>query len=661
MTGMIDWLTDQLATNPLSVALIVGLLSMAEAVIIVGTFVPGVTIVLAIAAAAGAAGEGLWPVFLAVAIGTISGDLISYWVGRRYGMKIAGWGPLARRPHVFAKSEAFFEKRGFMSVAIARFLPAVRTLVPTFAGIAKMSPVTFTVANGLSGIVWAALHVFGVGLAASALAEIGGRLAAVMIGALIVLGIAIWLARIATIFSIGVIRRVRNKVHRWASRRSDRASRVLARTLSPEDTSGLLIIFWTSLLIAGVVAFAGLLEAVWSGKNIITIDLAFSRFVQSLRTPSLDDAMVIITSFGDAIVLASVVIAIIGFLLFYRHFWIAGTFVLGILSPLLFVPLVKGMLARARPLTDLYDGVDSFSFPSGHTTNSAVVLGLLAVLLAGSVRGRMRWVMATLLLMPVLLIAFSRIYLQAHWPSDVVAGLAFAAAVTAGFALSLSVLPDHEVRPWRLGAVVLATFAVVGGLNIGTGFEADKAAYAPHTLTEQLTLAQWEQQGWQVIGPGRIDFEGDVESPFHAQWLGDRTALDAALLADGWRKAEPWDLTAVTALFRGRSSLDELPPVPRLHLGRLPVETFVKDGDADRRLVFRLWPSRYNVGGKSLSVGALEAEVLEHSFGMTTFLDDRRATPDEVSAIIATVMDGAESGGDAAIVRMGRSDAAADD
>ncbi len=654
MTGMIDFLSNQLAVNPLGVALIVGLLSMAEAVIIVGTFVPGVTIVLAIAAAAGAAGQGLWPVFVATAIGTILGDIVSYWVGRRYGIQIAGWGPLARRPQVFARSEAFFEKNGFMSVAIARFLPAVRTLVPTFAGIAKMSPVTFTIANAVSGVIWAAVHVFGAGLAASALAEIGGRLAAVLIGALIVLGVAIWLARIATLFSIVMIRKARDRVHRWASQRNDRASRVLARTLSPEDTSGLLVIFWTSLLIAGIVAFAGLLEAVWSGKNIVTIDLAFSRFVQSMRTPGLDDVMIIITSFGDAIVLAAVICVILAFLLFNRHLWIAGAFALGIVSPLLFVPLVKGTLSRARPLTDLYDGVDSFSFPSGHTTNTAVVLGLLAVLLAGSMRGRTRWTMATLLFVPVLLVAFSRIYLQAHWPSDVVAGLAFAAAVTAGFALSLSVLPDHEIRPWRLAALVFATFVIVGGINIGTGFRDDKTAYAPHTLTEQLTETEWLDQGWDVVGPGRIDFEGDVESPFHVQWMGPLTALDEALLADGWKGAPPWDTTSVSALFRGRSTLGELPPVPRLHLGRLPIQTFIKPFDEDRRLVFRLWPSRYNVGGMALTVGALEAEVLEHSFNVTTFLDDERATPAEVAALIDLVSTAASASGDEAIVRLGR-------
>ena len=58
MTDLIDWLTVQLAANPLAVAAVVAALATAEGVIVVGIFVPGATVVLAIAAAAGAAGEG---------------------------------------------------------------------------------------------------------------------------------------------------------------------------------------------------------------------------------------------------------------------------------------------------------------------------------------------------------------------------------------------------------------------------------------------------------------------------------------------------------------------------------------------------------------------------------------------------------------------------
>ena len=151
MTSYFERLVDFVGAHPHLSFLAVFLLALSEAVPVIGTVVPGSTLILAISALA---------MLVAAVLGAIAGDGFSFWLGHRYQRQmLSGW-PLNRFPWLIERSAQFIRKYGITSVFLARFTAVVRAFVPLLAGILRMPSRQFYVANILSALVWAPMHVF---------------------------------------------------------------------------------------------------------------------------------------------------------------------------------------------------------------------------------------------------------------------------------------------------------------------------------------------------------------------------------------------------------------------------------------------------------------------------------------------------------------------
>jgi undecaprenyl-diphosphatase len=86
--------------------------------------------------------------------------------------------------------------------------------------------------------------------------------------------------------------------------------------------------------------------------------------------------------------------------------------------------LLKTLLRRGRPdnLKIQTLGIKSYSFPSGHAFGTVIFYGLLAILAIKFVAWPLNLIISLLIGSIIVLVGVSRVYLRAHYPSDVVGG-----------------------------------------------------------------------------------------------------------------------------------------------------------------------------------------------------------------------------------------------
>ncbi|MDB5404502.1 MAG: hypothetical protein QOF70_4136 [Acetobacteraceae bacterium] len=168
----INTIVGLVALHPAGALGAVFLAAIIEAVAVVGILIPGTPILMAVAGAAAMAGQPMLP-FLAVSIiGAVIGDFLSFWVGKRFSFRLRRAWPFSSRPTLMDNAVRFFDRYGFYSVALCRFVPVLRSTVPLVAGMAGMRQKRFVLANVISAFVWAPVHIYPAQLAGLSLGRL---------------------------------------------------------------------------------------------------------------------------------------------------------------------------------------------------------------------------------------------------------------------------------------------------------------------------------------------------------------------------------------------------------------------------------------------------------------------------------------------------------
>jgi membrane protein DedA with SNARE-associated domain len=205
VTSLIDPLIAFVSANASLAYLTIFLAALLEAVPIIGSVIPGSTIILALSALVPGGELQLPNVFATAIVGAALGDGIAFWIGHRAQREILSAWPMSRYPNVTAQSEAFFHRWGTLAVFFARFVPPIRAFVPITAGALGMPPLRFYAVNILAILLWAPAHILPGVLAVSALDRAGGLAGLegsakhywmpLVIGGALILALIVWMIR----------------------------------------------------------------------------------------------------------------------------------------------------------------------------------------------------------------------------------------------------------------------------------------------------------------------------------------------------------------------------------------------------------------------------------------------------------------------------------
>lgn len=446
MGQWLDSLTLWLGSHPEWLALAIFLIAFVECLAIAGIIVPGTVVLFAVAVLAGRGPLGLGEVLLLGYLGGLLGDAVSYFLGRRFHEGIRKLPLLRTHPEWIGTAETYFQRYGIASLLVGRFIGPLRPMLPMVAGMLDFPLLRFILVSLVAAAGWSVAYLLP-GWATGAATRLPLPEGFWPQAGLVVAGVAILVG-----LSIHTSLQAREK--------------------------GTRLIAGASLLMLAAV----LIGWPWMSH----FDQGLMTLIQQHRSAGLDPIMVRITKIGDFRSQLVVAAAIIVILLLTRQ-WRPAIFALGTtLGTALSNAAIKASFSRARPDV-MSTPLTSFSMPSGHSSASFALFLTLAVLAGRSQPPRLRVTWLLLGALPALTICISRLYLGAHWPSDVLAGALLACTVCA---ISLSLvqwrekLPAQPPRTWWL---LLPACAILFGYFATSEFshEYERYAYPALHIQEQ--------------------------------------------------------------------------------------------------------------------------------------------------------------------------------
>lgn len=636
VSQILQWLN----THPELSGLITFCISAAESVAIIGTIVPGTVMMTAIGALAGAGVIPFWSTIIYAILGAIAGDGISYWIGYHFRNRLPHLWIFRRWPSFLEGGENFFRNHGGKSVFIGRFVGPVRAMVPLVAGMLGVKPLRFTIANVISAIGWAPAYMLpGILLGAASLElppDITIHMMLMLFITSLFIILCIWfLAKLLTL-----IKKQLNYSLTWIWNKLQGSRYSFITTLlkhhDPNKAYEQLELLICFILASTAFFYLTIYVFLINDPKTIFINNIFFHLFRSLRTPVTDNVMLVITFLGAKSVILPLLIVLSAWFAWTKRWRTAiHTLALGILT-VSSIAAMKWMIHEPRPWGILQNNFDGFSFPSGHAALSIIFylgLGLLLARQIAATYHRLIFILASII---IAAIGVSRLYLGAHWFTDVIGGWLVGAAL-----LMLVTMSYHRQAefPHKLKEILTRLFnrksekktksswiIITALLTLMTSYSIyfyhsfEKLKYSYTQLEWPISTvsldAWWEQQN-DYLPLYRINRFGLAQQIFNVQWVGNLSKIKEILLQNGWRKPPKRDWISILYRLTDVRSTESLPLVSPLYLDKKPVLVLIKSiNDNKKLLALRFWKSNIAFANSNqlLWVGTFEAVPSTYSW-----------------------------------------------
>lgn len=236
--------------------------------------------------------------------------------------------------------------------------------------------------------------------------------------------IVLWLLRILIVHRFIVKIRLNHFLLKPLKKFCSSCTTFIQARLSLQGLFGLHFTVGTTVIVIAGSLFGVIAENVVSGDSLTILDAQVAHWLHAHSTPIVTQCLLLITHLHDPIIISFMVALIAFFLIWKKRWYEVFTVLLVVPGGMLLNLLVKQVFQRARPTFEQPLVIlTTYSFPSGHVVATTLFYGMLAALLISQAHKWTRNAFVVLIAFAlVALVAFSRLYLGAHYLSDVLAG-----------------------------------------------------------------------------------------------------------------------------------------------------------------------------------------------------------------------------------------------
>lgn len=373
-----------------------------EGLPLIGTVVPGHVTIFIAGFLAKIGLLNLWWVIAIAIIAAILGDSVGFFLGRKYGLSLID----RLKPYFFikdehiAKAQALLGKHTGKAMIFGRMSPITRALMPFLVGVGGTSVRKFWLFNIIGGIIWAGGSVligYALGFSYHAAATYFGRGLVIAILAAIII---IWGYRFANL-RFHIFRR-----------------------------------YELFVLILNVLSLWALAETIEDALSAVPFMAGFDLWVNNLMAthvgPALGNIADIVTNVGGTVVTGGLGLLLVVYF-GVREKWRSATIMfISICSTSIMVASMKDFFMRLRPPLQpsfhlIFGSIQidptDWSFPSGHAALAAAFFFVVLYLFSPKIKG---WIsresFIVFCVLCIIVVGLSRVILNVHWASDVIAG-----------------------------------------------------------------------------------------------------------------------------------------------------------------------------------------------------------------------------------------------
>lgn len=574
--------------------LITFLVAFAESLAIVGAIIPGSVTMTAIGMLIGASIMPATSTLIWAVTGAFCGDFLSYWVGFRYNERLKTLWPFRNYPQWLEQGKSFFHRHGGKSVVIGRFVGPARSAVPLIAGLMRMTVGRFVCAALPSAALWSLVYITpGIVVGMMSL-ELPPATATKFILSILAIVACSWIFFVLVHLFFKTVARVIDRSALWLWQYLDThrslhwTTTALSRPDHPNPHRQLLLLS-ASLICTAL--FVWIAISVMAHTGLTHWNQPLFALLRSLRSHHADNIMIMVTFLGNKWVLLSAALVILAWLLWRRTIWAACHWLAILVLSAGLGEVIKHVYYSPRP-SGLLHGQVSSSFPSGHVLLSTALLGFLAVLIGEYLTNSWRKLPYVLASIAIVAVALSRLYLGAHWLTDVLGALTLGLAL-----LSVAILSYHRrvSRPVAAGPLslvaVIALVCVWGVYTVGH-FRSAQDDYTLYWPTVTLDTETWWTNHTHEIPLFVASRLGKPSQVINVQWLGSLSEIQSNLLAQGWQP-HTLNMSFKSTLNRlsPKTNPQHLPLLPTLYQNQAPVLFLTKTDAQQRQLNLILWRS----------------------------------------------------------------------